>query len=368
MRKKIFMVPLFCVIWLLTSVTAYAGTVNVSELQGNTTYSQGDVIHNDTSSTFTCHKSIVGGGAISSITIPAGEDYTLESNYVYGNFTGYNGFYSFICVPNGIQTITVDEGDTVTISKNDGYTVYDNGVAQLTYTWTELDENNEYIPYRGFSGESITITDVQCSRNHHKFKMEIEGWSQMYDDSHRPPQMYFELIVNHNEEHHHYPEPSGDDSSHDSDDNESENQNNQDNQETKTEEQQEAEPTDEVINNGDADTIKEDVGDSSISVHNVSLAITPGVFTTVVKNIDKKTPATELIYLYSAWPIAMNKNMLQGLANCKNDVVYYFWHKGHLYSITIPAKTDASKIVSSNWKYEVPLYIGQKLGTSKLIK
>ncbi len=128
------------------------------------------------------------------------------------------------------------------------------------------------------------------------------------------------------------------------------------------------EPKVEVLTNGDADTIEGDVGDTSAKVYNISLAITPRFFSNVVKSLDDRTDNSKPLCLYSIWPISMNKSMLQSLANSNSPVEYYFWYKGHLYCVTIPPKTDATAVFRNNYTYNGPLYIGQMLGTSRLIK
>ncbi len=135
-----------------------------------------------------------------------------------------------------------------------------------------------------------------------------------------------------------------------------------------TNEKDEVESPVEVIHNADSNIIESDVGDTSVTVYNISLAITPRVFSTVVNTLDAKTSNDKSLCLYSIWPLSMNKTMLQSLSNCKSPVEYYFYYRGHLYCVTIPPNTDVSSIFKNNYSYAGPLYIGQQLGTSRLIK
>ncbi|MCQ2499010.1 MAG: hypothetical protein MJ133_08495 [Lachnospiraceae bacterium] len=74
-----------------------------------------------------------------------------------------------------------------------------------------------------------------------------------------------------------------------------------------------------------------------------------------------------LVSLYTEKPFCFNKSILNAMKNSNKSFVYYFMYKGHLYSVTIPAGTDASKVLEKNG-YTGPFYVGKILGTTKFIK
>ena len=73
------------------------------------------------------------------------------------------------------------------------------------------------------------------------------------------------------------------------------------------------------------------------------------------------------VTIYSDNPIAINKSILNKICNSNIDFVYIFVYNGHVYSVTIPAGTDASMLLQET-QSEGPLYIGALLGTTQLIK
>lgn len=101
--------------------------------------------------------------------------------------------------------------------------------------------------------------------------------------------------------------------------------------------------------------------------YNLSSYITAKGFTTAIEKIVKSNPNEKRISIYTSKPICFTKTMLSNITKTKADVVYYFMHKGHLYSVTIPANTDVQKIFGKT-SFQGPLYIGKVLGTSRLIK
>lgn len=101
--------------------------------------------------------------------------------------------------------------------------------------------------------------------------------------------------------------------------------------------------------------------------YNLSSYITAKGFTTAIEKIVKSNPNEKRISIYTSKPICFTKTMVSNITKTKADVVYYFMHKGHLYSVTIPANTDIQKIFGKT-SFQGPLYIGKVLGTSRLIK
>lgn len=101
--------------------------------------------------------------------------------------------------------------------------------------------------------------------------------------------------------------------------------------------------------------------------YNLSSYITAKGFTTAIEKIVKSNPNEKRISIYTSKPICFTKTMLSNITKTKADVVYYFMHKGHLYSVTIPANTDVQKIFGKT-SFQGPLYVGKVLGTSRLIK
>lgn len=377
MKKKISLIIVSALILsLICKNSAYAATsIPASSIrnEGHYAFYSGNTISFGTGdykgtpySSVTIYSQPVGGSENTSTLSSESDTYTCPYDGSFkvdgvndsGSLIVYLATYTVI-KPVSACDITINEGESATFEVE----INANDYCNFQYFWYENDGRD--VPCPGSQGViathdssgNLTLTDIPCSKDGHKFWVSAyDGYGRTYE-----PEVYATTL--HVICHGNHPSDSSDDEDSNDENQENTNKENEDSQEV-----EESKPSDEIIDNSDANIIKEDVGDNSISVHNISLAITPGVFTTVVKSIDKKAPANEPVYLYSAWPISMNKNMVQELANCKNGAIYYFWHKGHLYSLTIPPKADVSKIVKSNWKYEGPLYIGQLLGTSKLIR
>lgn len=101
--------------------------------------------------------------------------------------------------------------------------------------------------------------------------------------------------------------------------------------------------------------------------YNLTSYTTAKGFVAAIEKIVKKNPSEKRVYIYTSKPICFTKAMLSNITKMKVDVVYYFMHKGHLYSVTIPANTDIQKIFGKT-NFQGPLYIGKVLGTSRLIK
>lgn len=92
----------------------------------------------------------------------------------------------------------------------------------------------------------------------------------------------------------------------------------------------------------------------------------------IVKGINTAVAASNksgsnAVTIYSGRPFAFNGEILKAIQAGKKDVTYFFNHDGHLYSVTIPATVDATKVLEKTG-FAGPLYVGQQLGTTVLIK
>lgn len=101
--------------------------------------------------------------------------------------------------------------------------------------------------------------------------------------------------------------------------------------------------------------------------YNMSAYKTARGFIAGLNKIAKNNRGAKSVSIYTGNPICFNKGIINALTKNKIDVVYYFMHKGHLYSVTIPAGTDLNRVLERNG-FAGPLYVGKILGTSRLIK
>lgn len=101
--------------------------------------------------------------------------------------------------------------------------------------------------------------------------------------------------------------------------------------------------------------------------YNLSSFVTAKGFMASIDKIAKSNQEKGAINIYTERPICFTNEILQNMSKNNIDFVYYFKHKGHLYSVTIPAQIDLEAIFKNN-KYAGPLYLGYVLGNSKLIK
>lgn len=94
-------------------------------------------------------------------------------------------------------------------------------------------------------------------------------------------------------------------------------------------------------------------------------------FVTSVEKASQKTlqadPKAKVVSIYTNKPFCFNRNILEAMRKTNQTFVYYFMYKNHLYSVTVPAGTDPSKVLEKNG-CAGPLYIGKVLGTTVLIK
>ena len=99
--------------------------------------------------------------------------------------------------------------------------------------------------------------------------------------------------------------------------------------------------------------------------YNLSSFVTAKGFMTSIDKIAKSRQGETSINIYTEQPICFTREILKSMTKNNIEFVYYFKHKGHLYSVTVPAQVDLETIFKNN-KYAGPLYLGYVLGTSKL--
>ena len=92
----------------------------------------------------------------------------------------------------------------------------------------------------------------------------------------------------------------------------------------------------------------------------------------IVKGLNAAVAASnkagsKTVTIYSGKPLCFNETILKTIQDGKKDVTYFFKYKGHLYSVTIPATVDAAKVLEQAG-FAGPFYVGQQLGTTKLVK
>ena len=92
----------------------------------------------------------------------------------------------------------------------------------------------------------------------------------------------------------------------------------------------------------------------------------------IVKGINAAVEASNkagsnAVTIYSGRPFCFNETILKTIQDGKKNVTYFFKYKGHLYSVTIPATVDATKVLEKAG-FAGPFYVGQQLGTIVLVK
>lgn len=101
-----------------------------------------------------------------------------------------------------------------------------------------------------------------------------------------------------------------------------------------------------------------------------SVKTTKGLITSIEKASQKSlqgNPKAKTVSIYTNNPFCFNRNILDTMRKTNQTFSYYFMYKNHLYSVTVPAGTDPSKVLEKNG-CAGPLYIGRMLGTTRLIK
>lgn len=113
--------------------------------------------------------------------------------------------------------------------------------------------------------------------------------------------------------------------------------------------------------------VKEDVGIVPDQSYNLSAYVTTKGFVSALNKIAKANSEENSVSIYTGKPFTFNKGIVEAINKGEKEVVYYFKHAGHLYSVTVPADVDAAKVLEENG-HAGPLYVGQQLGTTKLVK
>lgn len=80
-----------------------------------------------------------------------------------------------------------------------------------------------------------------------------------------------------------------------------------------------------------------------------------------------KNPEAKSVSIFTGKAFTFNKNIVEAINKGGKEVVYYFKHAGHLYSVTVPANVDATKVLEKGG-HAGPLYVGKVLGTTRLVK
>ncbi len=101
--------------------------------------------------------------------------------------------------------------------------------------------------------------------------------------------------------------------------------------------------------------------------YNFSNYVTARGATAGINKIIDKNPEEKRVSIYSGKPITIDRAFLENIHEKNIDLTYFFMYEGHLYSVTIPANVDATKVLADA-PYEGPMYVGKMLGTTRLIK
>lgn len=101
--------------------------------------------------------------------------------------------------------------------------------------------------------------------------------------------------------------------------------------------------------------------------YNLTAYVTIQGFVSAINKIEKANPKANTVSIYTGKPFTFNKRIVETIQKGGKTIIYYFYHKGHLYSVTVPATVDASKVLEKAG-FAGPLYVGKQLGTTKLVK
>lgn len=112
---------------------------------------------------------------------------------------------------------------------------------------------------------------------------------------------------------------------------------------------------------------KEEVGLIPDKTYNLSAYATTRGFVSALEKIVKANPKEKSVSIFTGKAFTFNKGIVEAINKGGKEVVYYFNHAGHLYSITVPATVDAAKVLEKGG-HAGPLYVGKVLGTTRLIK
>lgn len=112
---------------------------------------------------------------------------------------------------------------------------------------------------------------------------------------------------------------------------------------------------------------KDDTGIVPDKAYNLSAYVTTKGFVSALNKIAKANPEAKSVSIYTGKAFTFNKGIVEAINKGGKEVVYYFKHAGHIYSVTVPANVDAAKVLEANG-HAGPLYVGKVLGTTSLVK
>lgn len=103
------------------------------------------------------------------------------------------------------------------------------------------------------------------------------------------------------------------------------------------------------------------------NTYDLSVYSTTRGFISALNKVISANSSVSSLCIYTEKPFCFSAQLIKAIGAGKKDIVYYFTHKGHLYSVTIPANVSVEKVLEKNG-FAGPLYVGKQLGTTKLIK
>ncbi|MCQ2549826.1 MAG: hypothetical protein MJ134_07280 [Lachnospiraceae bacterium] len=112
---------------------------------------------------------------------------------------------------------------------------------------------------------------------------------------------------------------------------------------------------------------KDDTGIVPDKAYNLSAYVTTKGFVSALNKIAKANAEAKSVSIYTGKAFTFNKGIVEAINKGGKEVVYYFKHAGHIYSVTVPANVDAAKVLEVNG-HAGPLYVGKVLGTTSLVK
>lgn len=112
---------------------------------------------------------------------------------------------------------------------------------------------------------------------------------------------------------------------------------------------------------------KDDTGIVPDKAYNLSAYVTTKGFVSALNKIVKANAEAKSVSIYTGKAFTFNKGIVEAINKGGKEVVYYFKHAGHIYSVTVPANVDAAKVLEANG-HAGPLYVGKVLGTTSLVK
>lgn len=111
-------------------------------------------------------------------------------------------------------------------------------------------------------------------------------------------------------------------------------------------------------------------GDGKIfadSTWNLSQYVEQKYFEKAINLICEAQPEAKSISVYTGTTVCFNEAIIRAINEGNKTITYFFKYEGKLYSITIPATVEARKVLEESGEAG-PLFVGQQLGTTKLIE